>query len=99
MENPVGYLYVIGRNAGRRAGVTGPRFPRSFDDTEPHVEPALPQALEDLPDRQRQVLMLVHGYGWTHAEVGEVLGMSRSTVQKHVERGVAKLRHVLGVSQ
>lgn len=100
MENPVGYLYTIGRNAGRRAGRVAPRFPATFDDGEsPWVEPALPAALEALPERQRQVVMLVHGHGWTHAEVAEVLGMSRTTVQKHLERAVAKLRNVLGVSQ
>jgi DNA-directed RNA polymerase specialized sigma24 family protein len=99
MENKVGYLYAIGRNAGRGTGLTEPRFPVSFDDGPSFVEPALPKALDDLPDRQRQVVMLIHGYGWTHAEVGEVLGISRTTVQKHLERSVAKLRHVLGVNQ
>jgi RNA polymerase sigma factor (sigma-70 family) len=99
MENPVGYLYTIGCNAGRRAGRSAPRFPASFDDPASWVEPGLPEALEALPDRQRQVVMLVHGYGWTHAEVAEVLGMARTTVQKHGERGVAKLRSVLGVNQ
>jgi DNA-directed RNA polymerase specialized sigma24 family protein len=99
MQNPVGYLYVIGRNAGRGADLTGLCFPASFDDAASFVEPALPRALEALPDRQRQVVMLVHGYGWTHAEVAEVLGISRTTVQKHVERSVSKLRHALGVSK
>lgn len=99
MENPVGYLYTIGRNAGRRSRRAAPLFPATFDDGAPWVEPALPAALEALPGRQRQVVMLVHGHGWTHSEVAEVLGMSRTTVQKHIERAVAKLRSVLGVSQ
>jgi DNA-directed RNA polymerase specialized sigma24 family protein len=37
-------------------------------------------------------VVLVHGYSYTHAEVADLLGLSRSSIQNHVERGLAKLR-------
>jgi len=44
-------------------------------------------------------VVLCHGYGWTRAEVAELLGVNASTVQRHVDRGVAKLRSGLGVGE
>jgi RNA polymerase sigma factor (sigma-70 family) len=49
-----------------------------------------------LPERQRVAVFLAHGLGWTHAEVAELLGVKTATVQKHVERGLARLRVVMG---
>jgi RNA polymerase sigma factor (sigma-70 family) len=43
------------------------------------------------------VITLVYGYDWTLSEVAELLGTSKSTVQKHAERGLGKLRKSLGV--
>ncbi len=43
-------------------------------------------------------VVLIHGYGWTHAEVAAFLGVAVPTIQKHAERGLAKLRRGLGVS-
>ncbi len=99
-ENPVGYVYGIGRNKARR--LARPRVPATFfpvpPDRLPDVEPDLPAALADLPERQRTVLVLLHGYQWTMSEVAELLGMGKSTVQKHAERGLARLRRRLGVT-
>ncbi|MEX0865530.1 MAG: sigma-70 family RNA polymerase sigma factor [Acidimicrobiia bacterium] len=100
MENPAGYLYRVGRNWGRRTSLRGARMrvgfpPTSHDD--PWVEPALPGALAGLSHRQRVAVLLVHGFSWTLAEVGELLGVTPSTVQRHVSRGLVKLRKALGV--
>jgi len=38
----------------------------------------------------------VHGFGWTLREVAELTGTSVSTVQNHLERGLAHLRRALG---
>ena len=59
----------------------------------------LGEALAALPLRQRQVVMLIHGYGWTQSEVAEVLGVSKPTVQTHLTRAVDALRSKLGVEQ
>jgi DNA-directed RNA polymerase specialized sigma24 family protein len=98
MGNPVGYLYVVGRNGARRSRKQPVVFPDPPADRTPWVEPGLSSALVDLPSRQRQAVILVHGYGWTLSEVATVLGVQKTTVQKHVERGVSKLRQRLGVS-
>ena len=42
-------------------------------------------------------MSLIYGYGWTMSEVAELLGTAKTTVQKHAERGLAKLRTTLGV--
>lgn len=99
MANPVGYLYTIGRNHGRRSSRFAPSpLPVPPTDHTPWIEPGLPAALTALPERQRQAVLLVHGHGWSLAEAAEVLGVSKNTVRNHVDRGVAKLRAALGVS-
>jgi RNA polymerase sigma-70 factor (ECF subfamily) len=99
MTNPVGYLYTIGRNYGRRLPRAPElRFPVPAADHTPWIEPALPAALDALPERQRQAVLLVHAHGWTLSEAADVLGVSKHTVRNHVDRGVAKLRAALGVS-
>jgi DNA-directed RNA polymerase specialized sigma24 family protein len=42
--------------------------------------------------------VLVEGFEWTHREAAEVLGISASSVQTHLERGLAQLRRSLGVT-
>ncbi len=83
-----------------RAGVgsTGARPALSSPTShELWVEPALPKALDGLSVKQRTAVVLVHCFAWTYDEVGEVLGVGKTTVQNHVERGMAKLRAALEV--
>jgi DNA-directed RNA polymerase specialized sigma24 family protein len=100
MENPVGYLYTVGRDQGRRMSrrrrVLFPSMPM---ERAPWVEPGLSRAVTDLPDRQRTVVLLLHGYDWTQSEVAEVLDISRASVQRHGERGISRLRRKLGVDR
>jgi DNA-directed RNA polymerase specialized sigma24 family protein len=97
MDNPIGYLYRVGRSRtrGRRSRVL---FTRA-DGGDAWVEPRLGDALAALTERQRLAVGLVHGYGWTLREVAEVCGLRIMTVQSHLERGTARLRSILGVSQ
>ena len=53
---------------------------------------------DTLSERQRQAILLCHGYDWTLAEVAELWGTQRSTVQRQIDRGMARLRKRLGVS-
>lgn len=98
-DNPVGYVFGVGRNKARRMN-RGRKvaFPPVPSNRLPDVEPRLAKALASLPDRQRTVLVLLHGYEWTMSEVAELLGTGKSTVQKHAERGLARLRDRLGVA-
>lgn len=100
MVNPVGYLYVVGRSKGRRMlAFSPPSFPPMAEARAPWFEPGLPAALASLPEKERTVVILVHGYGWHLTEVAETLGVTKSTVQTHAERGMRKLRHKLGVKR
>lgn len=98
MGNPVGYLYRVGQSRSRRLWPRRTVFETRTEASLPWVEPGLPAALNQLSARQRQVVVLVHGFEYTHQEVAELLGISRSSVQNHVERGLAKLRSELEVS-
>jgi DNA-directed RNA polymerase specialized sigma24 family protein len=99
MENSIGYLYVVGRDRGRKMRRNRQVvFPDVIEDRIPWVEPGLPRALAALPERERVVVLLVHAYGWAMSEVAELLEVTKSTVQTHSERGVKKLRRKLGVS-
>lgn len=98
MDNPAGYVYRVGHRVGMRT--TKRVEPVDFSRPgEEHylIEPRLLSVLSDLSSRQRTVVVLVHGLGWTQQETADFLGLSTSTVQKHVERGLEKLRRVLGV--
>ena len=98
MDNPIGYLYRVGHTRGRRLMRRPGRLPRPEHAEIPWIEPALPDALDALSQRQRTSVMLVKGFGWTYQEVAELLGISLSSTQKHVERGLSKLRAALEVS-
>ena len=100
MENPVGYLYTIGKDRGRRMSRRRRvLFPSVPVERAPWVEPGLSRAVADLPERQRTVVLLLHGYDWTHSEVAEVLDISKASVQRHGERAMARLRRKLGVDR
>ncbi len=94
LRNPIGYLYRVGqsRSRGRKQRLILERS--SADD--PWVEPGLAAALGALTERQRLAVVLVHGFGWTHAEVAAVTGIAPTTVQNHVDRGLEHLRAALG---
>ena len=95
MENPVGYLYKVGRNLSRRRRPAHVTFVEVPYDSTPNIEPALPKALAALSARQRTAVVLVHCFQWTLSEVAGVMGISKTAVQNHVERGLAALRERL----
>jgi len=97
MSNPTGYLFRVGqsRSRQRRRPVV---FERSSDE-EIWIEPGLPAALAALPERQRVALLLVYGEDWSHAEAAALLGVSKGTVPRHVERGLRTLRTAIGVME
>ncbi|MDQ6854995.1 MAG: sigma-70 family RNA polymerase sigma factor [Actinomycetota bacterium] len=95
MENPAGYLYRVGRSRARYRRVR-PVFPDAPISI-PEVEPGLPRALRELPERQRVAVLLVHGWDWSYDEVADVMGVSVSTVRNHVARGLERLRGLLKV--
>ena len=98
MRNAPGYLYRVGQSKARwyqRPVVVFPTAPAGFDGP---VDPDLPVALAKLSGRQRAVVVLVHAYGYPEREVAELLGSSRWSVRTHLERGLQRLRHEMGVT-
>ena len=95
MANPAGYLYRVGssRTRPRRPRFSPPPVPMDASGFEPGLVPALAR----LSVRQRTAVVLIHGCGWTHQEVADALGVSRSSVGTHVERAMSSLRKELGV--
>ena len=93
--NPVGYICRIGarRTRWRRMPVTYEVAGRP----EPWFEPKLRAGLESLTKRQRTAVVLVHAFGWQLHEVADVTGIAVTTVQSHLDRGMAKLRATLEV--
>ena len=98
MDNPGGYLYRVARTKARRLFRKPPMLPPAPDAELPWIEPGLPAAVARLSEKQRVVVVLVHALGWTQGEVARYLGLGHGAVQKHAERGLARLRATLGGS-
>jgi DNA-directed RNA polymerase specialized sigma24 family protein len=98
MANPRGYLFRVGQNHAKgvlrkRMLPTRRAVAESFD---PWFEPQLTPALRSLSGKQRAAVVLIHGFGWTVTEIAELWGVTFSTVQAHLDRGMGKLRRRLG---
>jgi RNA polymerase sigma factor (sigma-70 family) len=101
IANRAGYLYRVAQTQARRAINRG--RPVMFPDeprrtTEPgssEVDGDLAEALRRLPDRQRVAVVLVHVFGWTPSEVGEITGVAPATIRSHLRRGLRQLRRSL----
>ena len=100
MRNPAGYLFRVGQTAAKRSRprdlvVSSPMTDSIWMDAV--VDHNLMEALDRLPDRQRVAVVLVHGHGYTFREAAELLDVNPSTVRIHLQRALAKLRHLLEV--
>ena len=98
MRNPAGYLYRVGQSKSRVYRRPKRLFPSVAPADVHDVEPALPGALESLTRNQRVAVVLLHGLEWTEQEIADLLGVSRSTVRTHAERGLGRLRSALEVT-
>lgn len=97
-DNPVGYLFRVGQSSVRRFAATSPGVSTVGWIHDPQLcEPALATSLAELPDQQRLIVLLVHGFEWRQSEVAEVLRVTPSTVNAHLRRGLARLRKDLHV--
>jgi DNA-directed RNA polymerase specialized sigma24 family protein len=99
MEHPVGYLYRVGRSAARKYRHAPVAVERPVESSVPWFEPGLEQGLRRLSDRQRTAVVLKYSFGYTYDDISRVMGISIPSVQKHIERALAKLRRRLEVAQ
>jgi RNA polymerase sigma factor (sigma-70 family) len=87
---------VIRQNASRR------RREQSYasdavcrTDTWSEVEPAVDEALEQLPDNLREVLLLHFLQGRTTTQIAAAQGLSQPTISRRMNEGLELLRQVL----
>ena len=98
MANPVGYLWRVGRSSAnkqmgwRRRAQFPPEGVAHHDSTTVDLS----RALARLHPAQRTCVLLVHGHGWSYAEVADHLGVSVPAVTNHVHRGLKALRDATG---
>ena len=54
------------------------------------------EAIDGLPDDEREAFDLVRIQGMTHSEAAEVLGVATKTVKRRLDRGLRLLAEQLG---
>ncbi len=68
--------------------------------TDPEPDDALDElwaAVADLPDKQRDAVLLIYSEGRSHAEAASILDCAESTVSWHVHEAKKRLKGALGV--
>lgn len=104
-----GLLFTISRNLSldeRSRRATHARAARNLSGVTPLPTPeehvlwaeldrAYARALESLPERRREVYLMVRHHGLTHAEVAQALRLSPQTVANHVRLALVDLREAL----
>jgi RNA polymerase sigma-70 factor (ECF subfamily) len=74
-------------------GAIGLSSPRR--EAEPDLKTRLAEAIEDLPEGYRAVFVMHDVEGYTHEEIGQVLGVQPGTSKAQLSRARAKLRRTL----
>jgi RNA polymerase sigma factor (sigma-70 family) len=95
MERPAGYLFRVGQSASRKLLRRPERrvaFPAEADPDLGDVGARLDEALVTLSPRQRTTVLLVHGHGYSYAEVAALTGRSLGSVRNDVHRAMKRLR-------
>ena len=85
-------LVPLGRGTGMPSASAAPDEDAEAADRRER----LTRALERLPRRQREVLLLVFYHGHTVEEAAGVLGIGVGSARTHYARGKARLRELLG---
>ncbi|WP_370371571.1 RNA polymerase sigma factor [Catenulispora sp. GP43] len=107
MENPLGYLRTAVVNNARSVlrrrktarGYTPPHVPDAASAesvallSEEHRE--VLEAMQKLPPRQREVLVLRYWSDLSEADIADALGISRGTVKSTASRGLEALGKIL----
>lgn len=72
-----------------------PTLPVSGPSDQSVLRLRLERALEKLPDRMRQVIVLHDVEGYTHEEIGEALGVTPGTSKSQLFKARARMRELL----
>ena len=82
------------RAAERTSRRPTPRTPQAVAEQE-EIGAAVARALETLPERRREVFVLVRYHGLSYRDAAQVLGLSPQTVANHLSLALADLRTAL----
>jgi len=66
------------------------------DAEQSELRGVLEEALQELSEVQREVVLLHDLEGWKHREIGETLGLSEGAARQHLFAARRKLRELLG---
>lgn len=79
----------------RREGPAPEDVPVAPPSTDALLQERLERALDELPEGMRQVLILHDVEGYTHEEIGDVLGVTAGTSKSQLFKARAKMRVLL----
>ena len=87
--------------AGRMVPLDGLAAPAEADSPVREAERSelrgrLLEALAELPQERREVVLLHDLEGWTHREIAERMGLPAGTVRSHLHHARRRLRELLG---
>lgn len=91
IDHPIQYLAKVGTSRTRLRRLD-PKVEARPPIEQGDYEPKLDDALKALSRQQRVCVFLIAALGFTYSEAAGHLGLSKSTVQRHYERGIEKLR-------
>ena len=105
-QNLKGYLLAIAMNLCRnyiREKSQAPVLQEEPDRPAPHTLAGsspersliLAEALQKLPDIQREAVLLHHFYGYKNREIAHMTGASHAAVKSRIRQGLAKLHQLL----
>lgn len=80
----------------RREGPMPDAVPVDPKGGDPLLQTRLEEALDRLPDGMRQVLILHDVEGYTHEEIGEMLGVASGTSKSQLFKARGRMRSLLG---
>ena len=112
IDNPVGYLHTMARNAGvdylRRlsldaglqqkvwAGISETENPILQKVQVSETQRLIDEAVAQLPDQQRAVFMLSRYEGLNYEQIGLQMGIAGNTVKNHLVKALKFIREYLG---
>jgi RNA polymerase sigma-70 factor (ECF subfamily) len=93
--NVVRDLSRKGRREREKGAAWGVETTTTGGASDPDLSEELWRAVDGLPDKQRDVVILVHSEGLTHAQAADVLGLAETTISWHLHEARKSLKSFL----
>jgi RNA polymerase sigma-70 factor (ECF subfamily) len=98
------WLYALVLNVVRDTARKATREKRRVEEWSRDMAPAsddgdgtgdLWQAVQNLPDKQKDAVLLVYGEGMSHSQASEVLGVAEATISWHLHEARKRLKQIM----